>query len=68
MVKILDPSAKIPYGISQVLASHEAAEVGVQWANFVEDKNTGDLPFGSIILVLIFDTFLYILIAWYVNV
>ncbi|KAL5250662.1 hypothetical protein ACHWQZ_G016406 [Mnemiopsis leidyi] len=51
----------------KVLASHEAAEVGVQWANFVEDKNTGDLPFGSVILVLIFDTFLYILIAWYIE-
>ncbi|XP_063687941.1 phospholipid-transporting ATPase ABCA3-like isoform X2 [Bolinopsis microptera] len=52
---------------SKVLAEHEAAEIGVQWADFLTDTNTGDLPFGSIVLVLVFDTFLYILLAWYIE-
>ena len=62
-----DEQTAIPLQL-QVLAEHEAAEIGVQWADFLTDTNTGDLPFGSIVLVLIFDTFLYILLAWLVGV
>jgi len=50
----------------QVLAAHESAEVGVQWSNFLDDRTTGDIPFGSVILVLLFDLVLYAVLAWYV--
>ncbi|XP_068941464.1 phospholipid-transporting ATPase ABCA3-like [Petaurus breviceps papuanus] len=52
----------------QVLIASESAETGVQWAKLLQPiTRDDDLTFGHILGMLIFDSFLYALVTWYIE-
>ncbi|KAH8038311.1 hypothetical protein HPB51_000743 [Rhipicephalus microplus] len=58
----------LPVGIT-VTTLLEASGDGIQWRNMDVNPNPGQsLSLMSVILLLIFDTFMYIVVLWYVEV
>ncbi|CAK9108749.1 ABC transporter A family member 1 (ABC transporter ABCA.1) (AtABCA1) (ABC one homolog protein 1) (AtAOH1) [Durusdinium trenchii] len=62
---LLSPTA---FGLgAQILASYEAAGMGVTWANGYDTPSDNQIPFMQVLHFLVLDTFIYLAVTFYLD-